>query len=111
LAKANAEGSYLTAPGQPMDKVAPALAKEYKTRFNRVHGLYTLEAYNAAYVLLEGIKAGKTTRDALNTWLGEAVVTVNGTKISFSATGDPDNIVMNQYTIKNGQMVWVKRLS
>ena len=94
-----------------MDKVAPALAKEYKTRFGRVHGLYTLEAYNAAYVLLQGIKAGKTTRDALNTWLSEAVVTVNGTKISFSATGDPDNIVMNQYTIKNGEMVWVKRLS
>ena len=111
LAKKNAEGTYLTAPGQPMEKVAPALAAEYKKKFNRVHGLYTLEAYNAAYVLLQGIKAGKTTREALNTWLGEAVVKVNGTTISFSATGDPDNIVMNQYTIKNGQMVWVKRLS
>ena len=111
LAKKNAEGTYLTAPGQPMEKVAPALAAEYKKKFNRVHGLYTLEAYNAAYVLLQGIKAGKATREALNTWLGEAVVKVNGTTISFSATGDPDNIVMNQYTIKNGQMVWVKRLS
>ena len=68
-----------------MDKVAPALAAEYKKKFNREHGLYTLEAYNAAYVLLQGIKAGKT--------------------------GDPDKIVMNQYTIKNGKMVWVKRLS
>ena len=111
LAKKNAEGTYLTAPGQPMEKVAPALAAEYKKKFNRAHGLYTLEAYNAAYVFLQGIKAGKTTREALNSWLGEAVVNVNGTKISFSATGDPDNIVMNQYTIKNGQMVWVKRLS
>jgi branched-chain amino acid transport system substrate-binding protein len=111
LAKKNAEGSYLTAPGQPMDKVAPALAKEYKAKFNRVHGLYTLESYNAAYVLLQGIKAGKTTRDALNTWLGEAVVKAVGSTISFSATGDPDKIVMNQYTIKGGQMVWVKQLS
>ena len=94
-----------------MDKVAPALAAEYKKRFGRVHGLYTLEAYNSAYVLLEGIKAGKTTRDALNTWLGEAVVKGVGATISFSATGDPDKIVMNQYTIKNGEMVWVKQLS
>ena len=111
LAKKNAEGTYLTAPGLPMDKVAPALAAEYKKKFNREHGLYTLEAYNAAYVLLEGIKAGKTTRESLNTWLGEAVVKAVGTTISFSATGDPDKIVMNQYTIKNGKMVWVKQLS
>jgi branched-chain amino acid transport system substrate-binding protein len=111
LAKKNAEGTYLTAPGLPMEKVAPALAAEYKKRFNRDHGLYTLEAYNSAYVLLQGIKAGKTTREALNTWLSEAVVKAVGATISFSATGDPDKIVMNQYTIKNGKMVWVKQLS
>lgn len=111
LAKRNAEGTFLTAPGLPMEKVAPALAAEYKKRFGRVHGLYTLEAYNAAYVFLQGIKAGKTTRESLNDWLNEAVVKAVGATISFSATGDPDKIVMNQYTIKNGKMVWVKQLS
>jgi branched-chain amino acid transport system substrate-binding protein len=111
LAKKNAEGAYLTAPGEPMDKVAPALAKEYKAKFKRDHGLYTLEAYNSAYVLLQGIKAGKTTREGLNEWLSEAVVKAVGSTISFSATGDPDKITMNQYTIKNGKMVWVKKLS
>jgi branched-chain amino acid transport system substrate-binding protein len=69
LAKRNAEGTYLTAPGLPMDKVAPALAKEYKAKFGRDHGLYTLEAYNSAYVFLQGIKAGKTTRESLTDWL------------------------------------------
>ncbi|MBV5280304.1 MAG: branched-chain amino acid ABC transporter substrate-binding protein, partial [Actinobacteria bacterium] len=49
LAKKNAEGTYLTAPGLPMEKVAPALAKEYQAKFNREVGLYTLEAYNSAY--------------------------------------------------------------
>jgi branched-chain amino acid transport system substrate-binding protein len=111
LAKRNAEGTYLTAPGEPMDKVAPALAAEYKKKFNRDHGLYTLEAYNATYVLLQGIKAGKTTRQSLADWLDTAVVKAIGTTISFAATGDPDKIVMNQYTIKNGKMVWVKKLS
>jgi branched-chain amino acid transport system substrate-binding protein len=94
-----------------MDKVAPALAKEYKAKFKRDHGLYTLEAYNSAYVLLQGIKAGKTTRESLADWLDTAVVKAVGSTISFSATGDPDKIVMNQYTIKNGKMVWVKKLS
>jgi branched-chain amino acid transport system substrate-binding protein len=111
LAKRNAEGTYLTAPGEPMDKVAPALAKEYKKKFNREHGLYTLEAYNAAYVFTQGVKAGKTTRASLADWLDTAVVKAVGSTISFSATGDPDKIVMNQYTIKNGKMVWVKKLS
>jgi branched-chain amino acid transport system substrate-binding protein len=111
LAKRNAEGTYLTAPGEPMDKVAPALAKEYKNRFDREHGLYTLEAYNAAYVFTQGVKAGKTTRASLADWLDTAVVKAVGSTISFSATGDPDKIVMNQYTIKNGKMVWVKKLS
>lgn len=111
LAKKNAEGTYLTAPGLPMAKVAPALAAEYTKRFDREVGLYTLEAYNSAYVLLQGIKAKKNTRETLNAWLNEAVVKAVGATISFSATGDPDNIVMNQYTIKNGKMVWVKQLS
>jgi hypothetical protein len=62
-------------------------------------------------VLLQGIKAGKTTREGLNEWLSEAVVKAVGSTISFSATGDPDKITMNQYTIKNGKMVWVKKLS
>jgi branched-chain amino acid transport system substrate-binding protein len=110
LAKKNAEGAYLTAPGQPMSKVAPALEKEYKKKFNREVGLYTLEAYNSAYVLLQGIKAGKTTREALNTWLGDATVKAVGQTISFSSTGDPFKLYMNEYTVKNGKIVWVGSL-
>jgi hypothetical protein len=93
-----------------MKAAAPALYNEYKTKFNREPGLYTLEAYNSAYFFLEGIKKGKTTREALNTWIGEAVVKGVGLTMSFSSTGDVDKIVMNQYTIKNGKMVWVKTL-
>ena len=110
LAKKNAEGAYLTAPGQPMAKVAPALEKEYKAKFKREVGLYTLEAYNSAYVFLQGVKAGKTTREALNTWLGDATVKAVGQTISFSSTGDPFKLYMNEYTIKGGKMVWVKSL-
>ena len=110
LAKKNAEGAYLTAPGLDMKAAAPALYKEYKTKFNREPGLYTLEAYNSAYFFLEGIKKGKLTREAMNTWIGEAVVKGVGMTMSFSSTGDSDKIIMNEYTIKNGKMVWVRVL-
>jgi branched-chain amino acid transport system substrate-binding protein len=111
LAKKNAEGAYLTAPGLDMKSAAPTLYKEYKTKFNREPGLYTLEAYNAAYFFLEGIKKGNVTRAALNTFIDESVVKGVGMTMSFAATGDSDKIIMNQYTIKNGMMVFVKKLS
>jgi branched-chain amino acid transport system substrate-binding protein len=111
LAKKNAEGAYLTAPGLDMKTAAPALYKEYKTKFNREPGLYTLEAFNAAYFFLEGIKKGNVTRAALNVFIDESVVKGVGMTMSFAATGDSDKIIMNQYTIKNGKMTFVKKLS
>jgi branched-chain amino acid transport system substrate-binding protein len=111
LAKKNAEGAYLTAPGLDMKTAAPALYAEYKTKFNREPGLYTLEAFNSAYFFLEGIKKGNVTRAALNTFIDESVVKGVGMTMSFAATGDSDKIIMNQYTIKNGKMTFVKKLS
>ena len=110
LAKKNAEGSYLTAPGLDMKAAAPTLYKQYKAEYNKEPGLYTLEAYNATYFVLEGIKAGKTERDALNTWIGGATVKGVGMTMSFLATGDSAATIMNEYTIKNGKMVWVRKL-
>ena len=110
LAKKNAEGSYLTAPGLDMKAAAPTLYKQYKSEYNKEPGLYTLEAYNAAYFILEGFKAGKTVRDDLNTWIGSATVKGVGMTMSFLVTGDSAATVMNEYTIKNGQMVWVRKL-
>jgi branched-chain amino acid transport system substrate-binding protein len=110
LAKRNAEGAYLTAPGLDMKSAAPALYKEYKAKFKREPGLYTLEAYNSAYFFLEGIRKGNITRASLNNFIDESVVKGVGMTMSFAATGDSDKIIMNQYTIKKGKMVFVKKL-
>ena len=56
------------------------------------------------------IKAGKTVRDDLNTWIGGATVKGVGMTMSFLNTGDSAATVMNEYTIKNGQTVWVRKL-
>jgi branched-chain amino acid transport system substrate-binding protein len=111
LAKKNAEGAYLTAPGLDMKSAAPKLYKAYKKEFKREPGLYTLEAYNAAYFFLQGIKKGNTTRASLNTFIDESVVKGVGMTMSFAASGDSEKIIMNQFTIKKGEVVFVKRLS
>ena len=110
LAGKNAEGSFLTAPGLPMKTAAPKLYKAYKAEFNREPGLYTLEAYNAAWFFLQAIKKGNTTRAAINTFIDNEVVKGVGMTMSFGPSGDSETIVMNEYTIKNGEMVWVRKL-
>ena len=110
LAGKNAEGSFLTAPGLPMKTAAPKLYKAYKAEFNREPGLYTLEAYNATWFFLQAIKAGNTTRASINKFIDDEVIKGVGMTMSFGPSGDSETIVMNEYTIKNGQMVWVRKL-
>ena len=110
LAGKYAEGSYLTAPGLPMKTSAPKLYKAYKAEFNRAPGLYTLEAYNAAWFFLQAIKKGNTTRAAINTFIDNEVVKGVGMTMSFGPSGDTETIVMHEYTVKNGDIVWVRKL-
>jgi len=106
----NAEGSFLTAPGLPMKTAAPKLYKAYKAEYNKEPGLYTLESYNAAWFFLQAIKKGNTTRASINKFIDEEVIKGVGMTMSFGPSGDSESIVMNEYTIKNGQMVWVRKL-
>jgi branched-chain amino acid transport system substrate-binding protein len=110
LAGKNANGAYLTAPGLPMNTAAPKLYKAYKAEYNKEPGLYTLEAYNAAYFFLQAIKKGNTTRESINKFIDEEVVKGVGMTMSFGPSGDSESIVMNEYTIKNGKVVWVRKL-
>lgn len=110
LAGKNAEGSFLTAPGLPMKTAAPKLYAAYKSEFGKEPGLYTLEAYNAAWFFLQAIKKGNTTRASINKFIDEEVIKGVGMTMSFGPSGDSESIVMNEYTIKNGQMVWVRKL-
>jgi branched-chain amino acid transport system substrate-binding protein len=109
LAGKNAEGSYLTAPGLPMKTSAPKLYTAYKKEFNREPGLYTLEAYNAAYFFTQAIKAGNTTRASINKFIDDKVVKGQGMTMSFGPSGDSETIVMNEYTVKKGEIVWVRK--
>ena len=92
-----------------MDKAAPALTKEYTKKFDgRKPGLYTLEAYNATIFFLEAIKKGNITRETINTFIGTNQVKGVGLTMQFGPGGDPLKTVMNEYTVKKGDIVWVR---
>jgi branched-chain amino acid transport system substrate-binding protein len=107
LAGKYAEGTSFTAPYQPMADVDKALAAEY-TKFSGVApAVYTLEAYNATNFFLAGIKAGKTTRADLNTFVSTTSFKAVGQTIKFGTDGEPAIKVMNEFIVKNGVITYV----
>lgn len=62
---AAAEGTILTCPCQPATEARGTFAQEYKALTGTDPGTYSDTAYDAANILLAGIKAGKTTREGL----------------------------------------------
>ncbi|RPA63536.1 branched-chain amino acid ABC transporter substrate-binding protein [Gordonia oryzae] len=58
----SAKGAYLSCPCGP----APAtLAKEYQAAFNQASGVYSVQAYDIASIMMKGIEKGNTTRSKL----------------------------------------------
>ena len=111
LAKKNAEGARLTAPFIPMATASPALAKEYKAKFKAEPGVYTLETYNAANIFLEAIAQGATTRAAIQGYINGGTFEGVGMTTTFDEkTGDTKNLFINEFTVKNGKIVFVREV-
>jgi branched-chain amino acid transport system substrate-binding protein len=108
---AAAEGAILTCPCVPPEKAGGTFAADYKTATGRDASTYSAEAYDAANILLQGIKAGNTTREKLETFVdgytGEGVTT----KFKFQANGDidPSAVAVWAYTVKAGQIVALEK--
>jgi branched-chain amino acid transport system substrate-binding protein len=64
LAGAAAEGSRVTGVGG-LAGISAALEADYKKKMGVSSGVYSVESYDAANILLAGIKAGKTSRSAM----------------------------------------------
>jgi len=106
-AGADAEGSILLAPGTPADKIPASFTSAYQSLNGQAPGLYSVEAFDAANAVLQGIKAGDTTRAAMETYLA----TVDYKGLAVEVKFDPSNSELaSQVTIwasqvKNGQIV------
>jgi branched-chain amino acid transport system substrate-binding protein len=103
-----AEGSVLTCPCVPGDKLGGSFPTDYKAvSGGRAPGTYSAEAYDAANILLKGIGAGNTTRAKLNDFVNKYEGQGITTKFKFQANGelDPNSVAVWAYTVKDGQIV------
>jgi branched-chain amino acid transport system substrate-binding protein len=99
-----AEGTYITCPCAPLTGVEndEQFRNAYKQAFNVEPGTYSTEGYDAANVILEAIKAGKTDRNSINQFLGSVDYTGITKRIKFDQTGELSDQKIFMYQVKDG---------
>ncbi|MFI6243777.1 branched-chain amino acid ABC transporter substrate-binding protein [Micromonospora sp. NPDC050795] len=105
--QAAAEGTILTCPCQPAAEARGTFVQEFKALTGTEPGTYSDTAYDAANILLAGIKAGKTTREGLLEFVkgysGEGVAA----SYKFTETGelDPAQVKVWAFKVTGGKVV------
>ena len=105
LAGAAAEGSKVTGVGG-LGGISAKVEADFKKKMGVSSGVYSVESFDAANILLSGIKAGKTTRTAMlayvNAYKGKSI---SGNTIKFDKNGDISYGLFAGFTTKNGVLV------
>ncbi|MBA3488636.1 MAG: branched-chain amino acid ABC transporter substrate-binding protein [Longispora sp.] len=102
-----AEGTIITCSCAPPDKTGGTYYVDYKARFNSEPTEYSPEGFDAANILLAGIKAGKTTRVDLEAYVdayeGKGVTG----EFRFTPEGDvdPDLVSLWAYAVRSGKIL------
>ncbi|PZG21330.1 branched chain amino acid ABC transporter substrate-binding protein [Micromonospora craterilacus] len=104
---AAAEGTILTCPCQPATEARGSFVEDFKALNGAEPGTYSDTAYDAASILLAGIKAGKTTRpdmlEFVKGYSGDGVAA----SYKFTETGelDPTQVKVWAYKVVGGKVV------
>ncbi len=104
-----AEGSQLTCACKLATADASGnlgeFAKAYQARWNMAPGTYSTEGYDAANMLIKGIREGKTTRRALLDYV-EGLTSFDGAgkKIEFEPNGNIKAGGVFVYEVKSGKL-------
>ena len=107
-AGAGAEGSVISCPCNLATESSTGklgtFTKDYKAEFNQDPGTYSSEAFDAANILMDGIKAGNTTRAKLLAYV-EGLGTYDGIskKIAFEDNGNLKATTVYFFVVKNGK--------
>jgi branched-chain amino acid transport system substrate-binding protein len=105
LAGAAAEGSKVTGVGG-LAGISPKLEADFKKKMGVSSGVYSVESYDAANILLSGIKAGNTTRVKMLAYVkAYKGKSVSGNTIKFDKNGDISYGLFAGFTTKNGVLV------
>jgi branched-chain amino acid transport system substrate-binding protein len=105
LAGAAAEGSRITGVGG-FAGISAELEADFQEKMGVSSGVYSVESFDAANILLEGIKAGNTTRESMLAWVKAYTGTsVSGNTIKFDSNGDISYGLFAGFTTKDGALV------
>ncbi len=99
-AGAAAAGAIVTAPTAPVANIkgGPAYAAAYKKAFGEASGTYSAEAFDCANFFLAAIKAGKTTRPAIQKYVSRAAYHGITKTLKFNAKGELSGGAIYAYT-------------
>ena len=105
LAGAAAEGSKVTGVGG-LAGISAKLEADFKKKMGVSSGVYSVESYDAANILLSGIKAGNTTRVKMLAYVkAYKGKSVSGNTIKFDKNGDISYGLFAGFTTKKGVLV------
>ncbi len=105
-AKAAAEGTIITCPCIPdTDPAVADFASQYEEEFGEAPGTYAAEAYDAASIFLAGIGEGIDTREDMLAFVNEYDEKGITKQLKFDESGEPADVHVYAYTVKDGAIV------
>jgi len=104
---AAAEGAVITCACRPPETASGRFGVEYQARFGQPPGTNSAESYDAATVLLTGIRAGHTSRAALLRYVSDYTGTGVTGAIAFTSTGEliDSAVTVWAYRVRAGAIV------
>ena len=101
-----AEGAMASCPcllaGFSKDPKAQKFTADYKAKFGVDPGTYSAEGYDAANLIIEAIKAGKTTGKDINAFLSTVNYSGVSKQLQFTPKGEPNQSTIFMYQVQNG---------
>jgi branched-chain amino acid transport system substrate-binding protein len=105
LAGAAAEGSRITGVGG-LAGISADLEADFQAKMGVSSGVYSVESFDAANILLEGILAGNTTRETMLAWVkAYSGTSVSGNTIQFDENGDISYGLFAGFTTTDGVQI------
>jgi len=100
-----AEGTIMTCPCLPPDKAGGTFFADYKKAFNAEPATYGAEAFDAATIMIAAIKAGKTSRADVLSFVKSYDQPGVTKQLKFNDKGEPENVTIWAYKVEGGKIV------
>jgi branched-chain amino acid transport system substrate-binding protein len=97
-----AVGTIVTCPCSPASKAGGTFVADYKTQWNVDAGTYSDVAFDAANIFLQGVDAGNTTPDKMNTYLSTVNYSGVANTYKFTDKGELDSSLIKVWAFKFG---------